>query len=643
VRFLALLLLQQLGSGPTINMQMPDPKQISGIPLPTPGLPPGTVRVRVVRAEITDVVPGATVELIGEDRTQTAKTDATGHAEFSGLSARVTYRLATVVDGKRVESRSFMGPQQSGYRFMLVGAAAGAATAPQPAAPQQPAQPQLGAGPTMNMPMPDPKRISGLPLPTAELPVGSVRVRVVRDQLTSLVAGATVELRGAGDERTAKTDQSGHVQFDHLKPGLTYRVFATVDDKRVGSRPFQAPAQGGLRFMLVGAAAQAAAEDAGEGEAEAEGGEQAPLINPLKGAPARASAEVPAGTVEVRLTGSDGKPLSGQRVLLISMTKDQKLSQRDATTGPDGRARFEKLSASADMGYLVQSSFHGAPYNSAPFKVPEKPGMLVELKVWPPTQDGSQVTLGRESHIAIELGDEQLNVIENLSIENRGEASYDPGAVGLYFPMAEGGVSPQRPDDAPAQFVVVEKQGVAWKGVVPPGRMTLRFGFVIPFKNADVPFRQVMPVAMDGARVIVERVDGLEVEGPIAQKRDEREMSGRKFLLIWTDEPLARGSAIELGLHGLPVPDRRGPFLALAASLLVVGWGVVMARRPAKSASGDKKRKLTERRERLLGELVALETSRRAGRTDVERWKTRREDLVGTLERVYRDLDAEQA
>jgi len=44
-----------------------------------------------------------------------------------------------------------------------------------------------------------------------------------------------------------------------------------------------------------------------------------------------------------------------------------------------------------------------------------------------------------------------------------------------------------------------------------------------------------------------------------------------------------------------------------------------------------------------LGELVALETSRRAGRTDVERWKTRREDLVGTLERVYRDLDAEQA
>src|SRR5262245_1759223 len=127
-----LILLQQLGNGPTVNMQMPDPKQISGIPLPAPNLAPGTVSVRVVRAEITDVVTGAGVELVGGGTTRTAKTDQTGHATFTGVSTREEYHVATTVEGKHVESRPFHGPQQGGYKFMLVLAAA----------------PQLGAGPT---------------------------------------------------------------------------------------------------------------------------------------------------------------------------------------------------------------------------------------------------------------------------------------------------------------------------------------------------------------------------------------------------------------------------------------------------------------------------------------------------------------
>src|SRR5207245_9939460 len=113
------------------------------------------------------------------------------------------------------------------------------------------------------------------------------RVRVVRDELTSFVLGAPVELLGAGDNRNGKTDQTGHVQFDQLKPGVTYKLRATVDGKQVESRPFQAGAEGGLKFMLVGAAAGAPPPEAEAGEEPHAQGESPPAINPHKATPTR--------------------------------------------------------------------------------------------------------------------------------------------------------------------------------------------------------------------------------------------------------------------------------------------------------------------------------------------------------------------
>ena len=57
---LLFLFLQQLGNGPTMNMPMPDPKLISGRPLPAPDLPPGTVSVSPSRG-----CPGAKRYLSG--------------------------------------------------------------------------------------------------------------------------------------------------------------------------------------------------------------------------------------------------------------------------------------------------------------------------------------------------------------------------------------------------------------------------------------------------------------------------------------------------------------------------------------------------------------------------------------------------
>jgi hypothetical protein len=99
--------------------QMPDPKQMSGVPLPTSEIPPGTVTVRVVRGTLSNLVVGQDVQLVGEV-TGEAKTNDAGRAEFSGLRAGTRVKAVAIVDGERLESQEFTLPASSGVRLMLV-------------------------------------------------------------------------------------------------------------------------------------------------------------------------------------------------------------------------------------------------------------------------------------------------------------------------------------------------------------------------------------------------------------------------------------------------------------------------------------------------------------------------------------------
>ena len=99
--------------------QMPDPKQMSGVPLPTTDIPAGTVTVRVVRGSLSNLVVDQPVELSG-DVSATAKTNDAGRAEFTGLKPGATLKATTTVDGERLESQEFTVPAQAGVRLMLV-------------------------------------------------------------------------------------------------------------------------------------------------------------------------------------------------------------------------------------------------------------------------------------------------------------------------------------------------------------------------------------------------------------------------------------------------------------------------------------------------------------------------------------------
>jgi len=99
--------------------------------------------------------------------------------------------------------------------------------------------------------MPDPKQMSGMPLPVPDVPVGTVTARVIRGALTNPLPGQTVELTGAGEPKTSKTDEAGRATFSGLAPGTRVKAVVVVDGERVESQEFAVPAAGGIRLMLV--------------------------------------------------------------------------------------------------------------------------------------------------------------------------------------------------------------------------------------------------------------------------------------------------------------------------------------------------------------------------------------------------------
>ena len=99
--------------------------------------------------------------------------------------------------------------------------------------------------------MPDAKQMSGRPLPVADLPVGTVTVRVVRESMSNVVPDHPVELTGGASPLTATTNEQGRAEFPGLRPGATVKAGTTVDGERIDSQPFVVPSSGGIRVALV--------------------------------------------------------------------------------------------------------------------------------------------------------------------------------------------------------------------------------------------------------------------------------------------------------------------------------------------------------------------------------------------------------
>jgi hypothetical protein len=99
--------------------------------------------------------------------------------------------------------------------------------------------------------MPDLSQMSGQPLPSGDVPVGTVSVRVIRQTMSNNVTGVEVRLEAPPQALTATTDANGRAVFPNVAQGLNWKAIAIVDGERLESQPFTIPSAGGLRMLLV--------------------------------------------------------------------------------------------------------------------------------------------------------------------------------------------------------------------------------------------------------------------------------------------------------------------------------------------------------------------------------------------------------
>src|SRR5258707_557385 len=101
------------------QVEMPDPKQMSGIPRPDGQMTPGTVTVRLIRGDLSNNITGHPVELHVGDKVQTVKTDDAGRAEFNGLTPGTSVTAVAVVDGGRARMPGGSLPKPNAVRARL--------------------------------------------------------------------------------------------------------------------------------------------------------------------------------------------------------------------------------------------------------------------------------------------------------------------------------------------------------------------------------------------------------------------------------------------------------------------------------------------------------------------------------------------
>ena len=143
----------------------------------------------------------------------------------------------------------------------------------------------------------------GKPLPSPDLDVGTVSVRVVAGSAASPVVGTDVTLIVNNTPRVARTDSAGRATFPGLPVGAKVVARVVNDDKEEKlSEAFQIPDSGGMRVMLTTKPWQGGAG----GAPFAGGGGGMPNPRQMSGE-GRSEQADPAGMLTVRLTYDDFK------------------------------------------------------------------------------------------------------------------------------------------------------------------------------------------------------------------------------------------------------------------------------------------------------------------------------------------------
>ena len=372
-------------------------------------------------------------------------------------------------------------------------------------------------------------------------------------------------------------------------------------------------------------------------------GQQMPDPSQMAGRPLPAS-ELGVGTVSVRVFRERvGNNVADQPVTLKTPETTLK-----ATTDAQGRALFPGLKPGTMV--TAETVVDGETLTSQTFPVPGDSGVRVALvaglgavaaREKAAAEEGARqparagaVVFGGESRVIVEFQDDNLQVFYLLDIVNSARTPIDTGGP-LFIDLPEVAVGAATMQGS-SSLASLQGNRLRLNGPFPPGTTSVQVGFRVPYRGDRVTLTQKWPAALEQVFVAAEKVGGLQIDSPQFANKQDANASGTPFLMA-TGGRINAGDTFTLNLSGLPHHNRltRDVGVGLGIIVLLVGLWAGYSGSPANRGQAQ----LKQKREKLFADLVSLEDQRRRGRIDASRYASKRESLVGQLERVMGELD----
>jgi hypothetical protein len=453
----------------------------------------------------------------------------------------------------------------------------------------------LGAGVAGAQPMPpDHNAAMSAPLFVGDLPVGSISVRITKPSMTEPITGTDVTgswTTKTGERKSAvvKTGEDGRATFSNVPAGSTFQAKATVEGEALATPAFEVPNEGGTRLLLLVGA------NAAEAMAEMTGGAAASTATAgtkigVRSGKVEARDGMPAGTLDMKVLGVDGQPLQGVSVDLGHAQKSGKMKVDRAKTDELGVAHFTGLETGSAATYAAVLMHDGLRIATQAFTLDETRGSQGELRVPGRTNDPSVLRISAASRMMVEVREDGLAVLQNLLLENTSDKIFDPGPRGLFIPLADGFQGAEKLPGG-ADVDVKEGEGVYLHAVVPPtpdlmSATQVRVGYILPtHETPSASIVQPMRITMQGGVVMVPSLPEVGLSAPgLRARQPERDDSGNE-LQMYDLDAVPAGHALRLTVSGLPTRDQVGKWIAAALVAIIVGFGIVVAKRPRSAGS----------------------------------------------------------
>lgn len=310
----------------------------------------------------------------------------------------------------------------------------------------------------------------------------------------------------------------------------------------------------------------------------------------------------------------------------------------------DSSGRFSDVPKDGSGIYYVRTVGMEDVKVSIPFQLSKTHGAAVNLYMYPDVLFGF--------HASGEVEDDKIWFQVQLLLQNPNQIPYAPKG-GVHIPLPVGFKNASVPEEMGPKIKILPKKGITWRGAVPPGTSKAVVTFNLPVEDGnvkvdwDLPNGLLCPPFEDSAGrrappcLVLSDLPGTVLTG-IPKPVEPRKVSlgdGRGYLVV-DRITIPPGKRLSFAMSNLPQPSLWQRRLSGAAGLIVLAavfLGIVLAVRTRLLISQRGEGPARMRRERLLDQLVQLESRRRRGRVDDGEYELQRARLMEELEALVDD------